>query len=382
MNLPSSQGRGEFAWDSEPFPGLCPIGRLAIRNPFRLKRLPRLCNLHLLLHHEPAGSRLRDILYRWFERKVYRRALAHPSPEKGEASLLVGSEWRDFSFNSANSQFESIYAPAFGNAYEPETAVLIDALLPDDGVMLDIGANWGHVSLFAASRPGFHGTIHAFEPMPGTYADLVSTVNETRMGGLVKLHQVALANHEGVAHMAVPDGEQSGLASFTDKGGSPVQVTRLDLLDLPGPDLMKIDVEGHEADMLRGARETIQKTGRSSFLRACRSERFPWSLNLFKSSRNWDTDFFCPLSYAMMEGGSATRPTARMATCRARFRWRSSLSLPKGAGCCTRILTFLPAMPTACRRSSTFSIGQPAEKRPFPIDELPRLCLIGPVRGS
>jgi hypothetical protein len=59
--------------------------------------------------------------------------------------------------------------------------------------------------------------------------------------------------------MTLPDGEQSGLASLSDKGGSPVQVTRLDLLGLPAPDLMKIDVEGHEADVLRGAQQTIRQ---------------------------------------------------------------------------------------------------------------------------
>jgi FkbM family methyltransferase len=180
--------------------------------------------------------------------------------EEGVIALQVGGEERAFAFNPRNTQFHSVYAPPYRDGYEPETGALLDRLVPADGVMFDIGANWGHFSLQVASRPGFRGQIHAFEPMPSTYRDLEASIKGARLEAVVHPHNVAMSDSDGAAHMTMPDGEHSGLATIVaDDSGVPMRRARLDSLGLPAPSVMKIDVEGHEAAVLRGAAQTIRE---------------------------------------------------------------------------------------------------------------------------
>src|ERR1700733_4301489 len=61
--------------------------------------------------------------------------------------------------------------------HEPELAHLIDLLVPDDGVFLDVGSNFGYFSIYLGTRPKFRGHIHAFEPIAGSFAGLRDMVN-------------------------------------------------------------------------------------------------------------------------------------------------------------------------------------------------------------
>ena len=58
--------------------------------------------------------------------------------------------------------------------------------LPEDGVFYDIGSNWGWFTMHVASRPGFRGKIHAFEPFASSYADLCDLVRQAGLAGVVE----------------------------------------------------------------------------------------------------------------------------------------------------------------------------------------------------
>ena len=130
---------------------------------------------------------------------------------------LPGGE-RDLRFDVRNTQFHALYMPDFLPCFEPETTALFARIVGTTGVFFDIGANWGWYTVVEASRPGFSGTVHAFEPNPPSFADLVGIVSQAGLDAHVQCHNIALGDHDGDATMRIPDGVHSGLATLDEKG--------------------------------------------------------------------------------------------------------------------------------------------------------------------
>lgn len=132
-------------------------------------------------------------------------------------------------------------------------------LRPGDAV-IDVGANCGAMTLFAARLVGPAGCVHAFEPQP----DLAALVAESAgLNGYtqVRVHAVALSDRAGTFDLHLP-ADNSGCGSLLAAPGPsgrsvPVAVVRGDDylagLGLPPVRLVKLDVEGHEPEVLRGA---------------------------------------------------------------------------------------------------------------------------------
>jgi FkbM family methyltransferase len=147
------------------------------------------------------------------------------------------------------------------NGPEPQLAALFDVLVPADGVFLDVGSNWGYHAVAVAARPGFRGRVHAFEPVPATFRDMVAVVEQSGLTGRVTCHNIGLSDRDGAGTMVIPDGLHSGLASIRDEsaGGLRVKLRPLAGLAGPDPDVIKLDVEGHELAALRGAEPVLRR---------------------------------------------------------------------------------------------------------------------------
>lgn len=230
----------------------CPV---ALRNPFRVERLP-----FLSLVHRAAFATRRRLSKRFVgkpAKRLFKLLTKRGVGGEGSFVLDIGGQCRHVRFNARNTQFGALYLPQSLPVYEPETSALLDRLVADGDVFLDVGANWGWYSLLIASRPGFAGTVHAFEPFPSTFVDLAAVVDQAGLARTIHCHEVALADKSGTLDMGFSDGIQSGLARLGEKGGVTVRLARLDDLDLPAPDVVKIDAEDHELEVLRGAERTI-----------------------------------------------------------------------------------------------------------------------------
>jgi FkbM family methyltransferase len=131
-------------------------------------------------------------------------------------------------------------------------------------LVIDAGANIGYMTLLAAVRSEPGGRVLAFEPNPNVAKWLRQNVETTQRefaSAAVEIHTIALGSKTGTAHLLLPaaSAANDGLARIVShedaEGGSlPVRIERLD--EVVGPrtvGLMKIDVEGHEEHVLRGA---------------------------------------------------------------------------------------------------------------------------------
>lgn len=123
-------------------------------------------------------------------------------------------------------------------------------------VVADIGANLGYFTLMMGDLVGPAGWVHAFEPNPPIVERLRHSVSINEGYQRTTVHQVALADHDGEAHMFVPTSEPKNASLVTHPDPActiPVPVRRLDSLEgMDRLDFIKIDVEGAEEALWRG----------------------------------------------------------------------------------------------------------------------------------
>jgi len=201
-------------------------------------------------------------------------------PFKTEGSFFFQTAEGDkrIAFNAKNTQFVALYGKEFSAGYEPHISALMEVLLPNDGVFYDIGSNWGWFTLFLASKPGFQGKIHAFEPFAASYFDLCNVVSQAGLSARVTAHHLALSNQEGLATMALPDKFQSGQATLQESviGGKTVRTATLDSLKLDPPDLVKVDVEGAEFKVFSGGLNVFSQNKPMIVFESSRNLENPW----------------------------------------------------------------------------------------------------------
>lgn len=121
------------------------------------------------------------------------------------------------------------------------------------GVIVDVGAHIGNHSVyFAQNLP--YSQIHAFEPWP---ANLELLRHNLAMWPEVYIHPHALSDQAGSVHM-LADANPGHIRLGAD--GPTVEAFTLDAFRFRDVTLLKIDVEGHEPQVLAGARETIAQS--------------------------------------------------------------------------------------------------------------------------
>ena len=131
--------------------------------------------------------------------------------------------------------------------------------------VVDAGANVGIWSVLAAPEMPRDATILAVEPSPASYEILVDCARVAEGPAHIIPVQAALGDHTGIAHLALdapsaPTNHLSAIASDANSVEVPL-ITLDDLLAAKGlePAVIKVDVEGAELWLLRGARNTMRE---------------------------------------------------------------------------------------------------------------------------
>ncbi|WP_421855059.1 FkbM family methyltransferase [Oricola sp.] len=142
---------------------------------------------------------------------------------------------------------------------EPDEHRMLEAWLPQGGVFVDIGANVGTYTLFAAQKLGPGGRVIAFEPHPVTYAKLRFNIEANGADSVTALNCGCGLAAETMTLWS-DGGNNIGsatlvrAASSNPKVATEIRLDRLpDMLAAHGiarVDALKIDVEGFEDEAL------------------------------------------------------------------------------------------------------------------------------------
>lgn len=148
----------------------------------------------------------------------------------------------------------------YGEWAEKEIEFLLN-FVPEGGSVLDIGSFIGTHALAFASKVGPDGAVQSFEPQPASYAVLYENCTSNGLKNIV-CNNAFVSDSEGNIALEEMEPESHinfGGLSASVTGTKTARMMTVDGLALDRCDFMKIDVEGFEHTVLRGAPVTIQK---------------------------------------------------------------------------------------------------------------------------
>jgi len=138
---------------------------------------------------------------------------------------------------------------------------IFSELIEEGMLVVDAGANIGAHTVEFARLVGPKGTVYAFEPQRLVFQTLCANLAINQLTN-VFARQVAVGNISGT--IKVPDFHPGKIANFGGvalgayEKGEDVPLIRLDDLELPQCNFIKVDIEGMEVDFLLGAEKTIR----------------------------------------------------------------------------------------------------------------------------
>jgi len=150
----------------------------------------------------------------------------------------------------------------YGEYSEGETDLFRQIVRPGQ-VVLEAGANIGAHTLALSKLVGETGAVYAFEPQRVLFQTLCANM---ALNSRTNVHCRCEALGEKPGWIFVPaldfDAENNfaGLGLGQYQAGEKTPVATVDALELPRCDLLKVDVEGMELSVLKGATETIEKS--------------------------------------------------------------------------------------------------------------------------
>jgi FkbM family methyltransferase len=200
----------------------------------------------------------------WAHRHGLQKSRAVVSASRAVSKVRYSRAWdSDVSFRGHVFQIGqdlSLYPAVRNGGFEK---LELDALLPrvpSDALVWDVGANVGIYAVLLASAAR-DGHVVAFEPVPASHERLTTNLAKNSVDN-VTVNRLALSSSAGTATMAVhadahgcdhigaedPDEAAELIEVETTTGDSYVEAA-----GLGDPDVVKVDIEGHEPDFLEGA---------------------------------------------------------------------------------------------------------------------------------
>lgn len=143
-------------------------------------------------------------------------------------------------------------------SYEQEAVALFLKLVKQDGIVFDVGSGLGFYALLAG-RAG--ANVITFEPNPANAESVIRHLEMNHLAGRVRIVRQAVFSHSGHVILELSDGTSAHRNARVRSNpaeaasGEKVECTTLDdfIANNPKPSVVKMDVEGAESEVLKGA---------------------------------------------------------------------------------------------------------------------------------
>lgn len=135
--------------------------------------------------------------------------------------------------------------------YDEDVRQKFDEVVQEGDCVVDVGASLGYYTLRAADHVGEGGSVYAFEPETTRYEALRKSVDINGLEQTVSVSDQPVANTSGEIHIRERTGREEWATRSADA------VTLDDVVE-EFPNVMKIDCEGLEYHVLKGAQDLIE----------------------------------------------------------------------------------------------------------------------------
>lgn len=153
---------------------------------------------------------------------------------------------------------------------------VVDAILralAGGGNFIDVGANFGYMSILAARFVGSRGTVFSFEPSPREFDKLMKHIRLNHLDNVVPFPVgVGTVSGKQVLYLANPGNPGMNSRYGITRTSGTVEAGFVPVHEVLSPDalqgtrVVKIDVEGDEMSVLRGFSESMQHLQRATFI--------------------------------------------------------------------------------------------------------------------
>jgi len=162
---------------------------------------------------------------------------------------------------------EPAYSLFVNNSYEDENRILWEAVVKRDMMVFDIGSNWGLFTISGSRLTGENGKVYSFEPNPSEREKLTQNVLLNKINNIT-IFPIAVSDKNGMQHFYLPPSGKGAYSSIERPNIAEscteikVVTTTIDSFltsnEIKRIDTMKIDVEGAELLVLKGAEKAIE----------------------------------------------------------------------------------------------------------------------------
>lgn len=141
---------------------------------------------------------------------------------------------------------------------------LVKKVCKTGDVFVDVGANIGYETIYASHIVGESGLVYSFEPLKNLASQIMESIQINKIKNITLINK-ALSDQAGKAFIYLND-EDAGLTSLETKdlANKKTEIT-LSTMDEELKNIkkrvsfIKVDVEGHELEVLKGAKSIIEK---------------------------------------------------------------------------------------------------------------------------